>query len=97
LADQLSRLEQNRTLYMRGSRQQLMEIISKSNLPLVVGSITKAIKLQIITEEIAREQGVEINDEAIAEYAERNWETLEKEVERSLSSFIRSLVSQEGG
>ncbi|MDP8239982.1 MAG: hypothetical protein P9X24_12900 [Candidatus Hatepunaea meridiana] len=97
MADQLSRLEQNRTLYMRGSRQQLMEIISKSNLPLVVGSITKAIKLQIITEEIAREQGVEINDEAIAEYAERNWETLEKEVERSLSSFIRSLVSQEGG
>ncbi len=96
MGDNLSRLERNRVLYMMGSRQQLLQLVTNGNPRLVTGAVIKALEIQIATEEIARERGVEIDEGAIAEYIERKREYLEKEVDRAVNSFIMSIVSQEG-
>jgi len=62
----------------------------------VVGVIAKALELQIVTEEIARNNGIDITEDMIAEYSYSNQEYINEQLERSLSSFICSIVSQEG-
>jgi len=96
LVDPVNRLERDRELYMVGSRQQLLNIVSNGNPRLVAGAITRALEIQITTEEIAREQGIAIDENRLAEYAERNREFLDKEVDRAVNAFIMSIVSQEG-
>jgi len=96
VVDKLKRLEQDRALFMQGSRQQLYKLVAHGNPKLVTGAITRAIEIQIATEEIAREQGVSIDEARIAKYAEENREHLEKEVDRAVNAFIMSVVSQEG-
>jgi len=96
LVDPLNRLKRDRELFMVGSRQQLLNIVSNGNPRLVAGAITGALEIQIATEEVARERGVEIDEDALAEYAERNRENLDKEVDRAVNAFIMSVVSQEG-
>lgn len=91
----MKRLESNRALYMRGSRQQLVELIRKYDPRLIAGAIIDTLELQIAIEDIASAQGVEINDAIIAEFSEREHERLDKEVNRALISFIASIVSQE--
>ena len=96
MGDPIDRLESARALYMRGSRQQLVEIIRKYNPQIITGAIARALELQIIAEEIALEKGIDIDEAAIAEYTNRNREKLSKDVELALTSFISSIVSQEG-
>ncbi len=96
MGDKLSRLERDRALFQRGNRQQLLHLITKGNPKLVGGAITRALELQVVTEEIARERGVEIDEDAIAEYIDRHREYVAKEVNRALNAFICSIVSQEG-
>ncbi len=96
MADKLSRLEQDRALFMRGNRQQLVELIKQANPHLVAKAISSAIEMQIVTEEIAREKGIEINDGTIGEYKSSNGEFLEKQVNLAVNSLICSIVSQEG-
>ena len=81
---------------MRGSRQQLVELIKKYNPNIIAGGIVKVLELLIITEKIAGEHGIEIDDAMIAEFAHQKGEQLDKEVNRALLSFISSIVSQEG-
>lgn len=94
--DFLKRLDSNRALYMKGARQQLAEIVKTYNPQIITGAITRALELQVITEEIALERGVDIDENAVAEYASRNREKLSKDVDRALTVFISSIVSQEG-
>ena len=96
MADLKSRLESNRALYMRGSRQQLVELIKKYNPNIIAGGIVRTLELLIITEKIAGEHGIEIDDAMIAKFAQQNGEQLDKEVNRALLFFISSIVSQEG-
>lgn len=96
MGDLLKRLDNDRALYMRGPRQQLAEIVKAYSPQTITGAITKALELQVITEEIALERGVDIDENAVAEYAARNREKLSKDVERALTAFIGSIVSQEG-
>jgi len=92
----MKRLEQDRALFVQGSRQQLYKLVAHGNPRLVTGAITRALELQIVTEEIAKAEGIDIDELKIAEYAERNRELLEKEVDRAVNAFIMSIVSQEG-
>ena len=94
--DKLKRLRQDRGLFKQGSRQQLYKLVAHGNPRLVTGAITRAMEIQIATEEIAKAQGVVIDEQKIADYSERNREQLEKEVDRAVNAFIMSVVSQEG-
>ena len=94
--NQIKRLEQDRALFIQGSRQQLYKLVAHGNPRLVTGAITRVLELQIAIEEIARAEGVDINDGKIAEYTKQNREQLEKEVDCAVNAFIMSIVSQEG-
>ncbi len=96
MADNISRIEQDRALFEKTSRDHLAETIANANPNLVVGVIAKALELQIVTEEIARNNGIDITEDMIAEYSYSNQEYINEQLERSLSSFICSIVSQEG-
>lgn len=96
MADQLSRVEQDRALFMKGNRQQLVELIKQANPQLVAAAISTVIEMQIVTEEIAREKGLDIDEEAMADYAQRNREFLTKQVNLAVNSFICDIVSKEG-
>ncbi len=96
MVDHLSRIEQDRALFNRQPKDQLAETIATANPQLVAGVISKALELQIITEEIANEQKVHITDELIADYASRNKEYITEQLNLVLTGFIGSIVSQEG-
>jgi hypothetical protein len=96
LDDSLNRLEASKAMFVRGSRQQLTDLIGHYDPRIITKLIERSIELQIVTEDIALEHGLEINDEIIAEYSERNRENINKSVERALMKFISTIVSQEG-
>lgn len=96
MADNVSRIEQDRALFEKTARDHLAETIVNANPNLVVGVIAKALELQITTDEIARNNGVDITDDMIAEYSYNNQEYIAEQLERSLTAFICSIVSQEG-
>lgn len=96
MGDKLRRLEMDRALFARGNRQQLVDLIEGCNPNLVAGAITRALELQVVTDEIARERGVEIDDAAVADYCDRRREYLNRQLDRSINTFICSIVSQEG-
>ena len=96
MGDKLSRIERDRALYASGNRQQLIHLITNGNPQLVGGAIARALELQVVTEEIARERGVKIDEDAITGYIDGHREYVAKEVDRALNAFIYSIVSQEG-
>ena len=96
MADHLSRIEQDRALFNKQPKEQLADTIATANPQLVAGVIAKALELQIIIEEIANEQNVYVTDELISDYIVRNKEYIAKQLNLELTSFIGSIVSQEG-
>jgi len=91
------RIASDRTLFERSGKDFIYNLLANSNQRLVAGAIAKAIELQVLTEEIAREKDVEINADVIAEYMDRNRDYINKQIKRAMTSFISSVVSQEGG
>jgi len=96
LGDHLSHLEASKAMFVRGSRQQLAELIGRYDPRIITQLIARSLELQIVTEDIASEHGLKIDDEMIAEYSEREAEKINKSVERALIKFISTIVSQEG-
>lgn len=92
----MSRIERDRALFERSVKDQLAGTISQANPRLVAGAVVKAVELQIVTEEIAREKGFEIDEEVLAEYVDQHREFVAREVDKALSAFICAIVSQEG-
>lgn len=90
------RIQRDRALFIRGNRQQLMDLIGQANPNLIAGAIARALELQIATEELARERGVDIGDEALAEFSHKHREFLNEQLDRAVNAFICSIVSQEG-
>jgi uncharacterized membrane protein len=95
VGDKLSRAELDEVLFGRGNRQQLVELVSSANPHLIAGVITKALELQILTEEVARSHNVDISDEALAVFNDKNHAYIAGQLDRALNAFISSIVSQE--
>ncbi|MFH0765678.1 MAG: DUF2018 family protein [Calditrichota bacterium] len=96
MGDNLDRIERDRALFERTPADQLFYLLKQGDHRIVAKALAKALELQIVTEEIAREAGVDINDDRIAEYIDAHRAHITEQVERSITAFICSIVSQEG-
>lgn len=96
MGDNLDRIERDRALYSRGAQNQLHSLIEHGDARKLTNAVTRLIEYKVIIEEIASDQNVVIDDERISEYIERNHEYVESQVRREVTSFIASIVSQEG-
>lgn len=96
MGDQVNRLEADRSLYATGNRKQLIDLLKHANPFVVAGAIAKVLELQLVTEELANDQGLQIDDSSIEKYAIQNRERINKQLDLAINSFICSIVSQEG-
>lgn len=92
----MNRLERDRALFDTNARRRLVETISQASPKIVAGAIAKAVELQIVAEDFARSRGVECNPEEVGRYAREHSEEIAEQVDRALTAFICSIVSQEG-
>ena len=96
MGDNLDRIERDRALYARGAQNQLHSLIAHGDARKLTGAVTRLIELKVITEEIASEYGIEIDAKLITGYIEKHRDYIQEQVRREVTSFIASIVSQEG-
>jgi len=86
----------DKALFEKTGRQHLTDIIRAIDPRILSGAIVAALQAQIVTEEIAREAGVDISPERIVAYSRDNFPFVNDAVEKQISQFICSIASQEG-
>jgi len=96
MGDWVDRVESDRALFQPGTREQLANVLARADRRLLTKVIVKLIELQLVTEEVARENGIDINGQRLAEYIDKNRSYVNDQVDRAITSFISSIVSQEG-
>lgn len=96
MGDLVERTDRDRALFERGVRDQLLDLLSNGDRRLLTGAVTRLIELQVATEEAARNAGIEINENTLVQYISDNREYFDMQVDRAITSFIGSVVSQEG-
>jgi hypothetical protein len=96
VGDKLTRAERDRLLFDTNPRRRLTEMLAKANPHVVSGVIVRSLELQIAIEEYARAAGLDVSPAAIGEYVEANRTEVEAQVNGAISSFIGSILSQEG-
>ncbi|MFH1863051.1 MAG: hypothetical protein ABH878_09615 [bacterium] len=74
--------------------EQVLSIAPPQRTALVIRRVVENL---ILTERIALQQGVEINEAAKKELIQREYNDVQQEVDRALGGFIGSIVSAEGG
>lgn len=96
MGDKLDRLNRDRLLFQPNARRKLVDTIGSANPEIVARVIVKALELQIITEDFARENGLELDPVKIAEFRKNNSDDIDDQLERAIIGFIGSIVSHEG-
>lgn len=96
MADHVDRLERDRALFSNNGRRQLMDSLSHADPRAVADTIAKAIELQVVTEELARDHGIDIDEDVVRDYLSKNRQYIDQQVERAITGFICSIVSREG-
>ncbi len=78
-------------------QQKLIHVLKESS-PEVVGKIIRRVLEElVITERIAREKGVDIDDHDRRKIVEKEYPDIQEEVDRAMGGFIGSILSREGG
>jgi len=91
-----TREERDRALFQTNPKGQLAQTIAAANPHIVAGVVYKALELQIVMEEFAREQGINFESEQFARYRSDYAAELNRHLDRGVSAFIGAIVSQEG-
>ncbi len=96
MADYVDRIARDRALFDDGPRAHLFNLIANGNPHTMTQAVAKLIEMQVITEEIARERGVEVDPDVITEFLVGRQDEIAVQVKRAIMQFIASIVSQEG-
>ncbi len=96
MGSSLDRLESDRNLFEPDLRDVLKGMMQNGNPLHLAESVVKALEMQIVTEEIARERGIEITTEDASEYMSRNSVYFQDQVDNAIRLFIASILSREG-
>lgn len=96
MADSIERLEFDKTLFQNAPSKQLMDLFGTASPRALAKAIRDIIELQIVTEELAKSNGIDIDEEMYGEYLDSHRGEIHKLVEKSITALICSVVSQEG-
>ncbi len=91
----VDRVEEDRRLYEKTIKDQLYDLVESGNSKHITNAIVKVIQLQVVTEEIAKEQGVDIDQSMFGQFVEKNPEYVSEQVDRAITKFIGAVYSQE--
>lgn len=92
----LERLDRDRAIFDRNPAEQLVNILKSGDPRNVAQCLARALELQIITEEMARQNGVDVSEAAVNAYLDAHRTYIGEQLERAITAFICSVVSQEG-
>jgi|GEM_PF-2646615 len=96
MADNIDRLELDKALFASRPVDHLTDIIRSADPRLVAGGIVRMLQLAIVAEDIAAERGVTVTPDDIASYTATHYPELASALEKQITQFICSMVSQEG-
>lgn len=92
----LDRIERDRTLYEQSAQNQLFNLLANADTRMLTKVVGNLIRQQVLVEEMAGENGLEINERTMEEYLDKNRDYINQQVKRATTDFISSIVSQEG-